>query len=40
MVNNNKLQVLEANVRVTMATFATLELNASDQQDLSFYRFR
>jgi len=36
----NKIQVLEANVRVTMATFATLELNASDQQELSFYRFR
>ncbi len=40
MANNNKLQFLEANVRVTMATFATLELNASDQQELSFYRFR
>lgn len=40
MVNKNKLQFLEANVRVTMATFATLELNASNQQELSFYRFR
>jgi len=35
-----KIRILEANVRVTMATFATLELNASNQQDLSFYRFR
>jgi len=40
MEKDNKLQILEANVRVTMATFATLELNASDQQELSFYRFR
>ncbi|HET9571529.1 MAG TPA: ATP-grasp domain-containing protein [Bacteroidales bacterium] len=37
---DNKIQLLEANVRVTMATFATLELNASDQQELSFYRFK
>jgi len=40
MENGNIIKVLEANVRVTMATFATLELNASDQQELSFYRFR
>ncbi len=40
MENGNNIQLLEANVRVTMATFATLELNASDQQELSFYRFR
>jgi len=40
MLNDENLQVLEANVRVTMATFATLELNASDQDELSFYRFR
>jgi hypothetical protein len=38
--NGNKLQVLEANVRVTMATFATLQLNESDRQELEFYRFR
>lgn len=37
---DRKLLVLEANVRVTMATFATLELNASNHQELSFYRFR
>jgi len=40
MEKGNNIQVLEANVRVTMATFATLELNASDQQELTFYRFR
>ncbi len=40
MANKNKLQFLEANVRVTMATFATLELNTSDKLELSFYRFR
>jgi len=40
MENANDIVVLEANVRVTMATFATLELNASDQEELSFYRFR
>ena len=40
MENEQTIQVLEANVRVTMATFATLELNASDQEELSFYRFR
>lgn len=34
------IKVIEANVRVTMATFATLELNASEQKELSFYRFR
>jgi hypothetical protein len=39
MEKGYNLQFLEANVRVTMATFATLELNASDQQELSFYRF-
>jgi hypothetical protein len=38
--NGNNIQVLEANVRVTMATFATLELNASDQNEVPFYRFR
>lgn len=36
----HQIWVLEANVRVTMATFATLELNASNQEELSFYRFR
>lgn len=40
MEHGDIIQVLEANVRVTMATFATLELNASDQNELSFYRFR
>lgn len=40
MENGDIIKVLEANVRVTMATFATLELNASDQDELSFYRFR
>jgi hypothetical protein len=40
MENGDIIKVLEANVRVTMATFATLELNAGDQEELSFYRFR
>lgn len=40
MENGDIIKVLEANVRVTMATFATLELNASDHAELSFYRFR
>jgi hypothetical protein len=38
--NGEYLQVLEANVRVTMATFATLQLHESGQQELAFYRFR
>lgn len=37
---NDRIHLLEANVRVTMATFATLELNASQQEELAFYRFR
>lgn len=37
---DDQISVLEANVRVTMATFATLELNASDQEEIPFYRFR
>lgn len=40
MEQGDTIHVLEANVRVTMATFATLELNASNQDELSFYRFR
>lgn len=38
--SNEKMQVLEANVRVTMATFATLQLNESAGQELEFYRFQ
>jgi len=38
--NGNKIQVTEANVRVTMATFATLQLNGSMEQELEFYRFQ
>jgi len=34
------LLILEANVRVTMATFATLELNESSSDELEFYRFQ
>ena len=40
LVNGEKMQVLEANVRVTMATFATLKLNESTEQELEFYRFQ
>lgn len=39
LVENEKLHVLEANVRVTMATFATLQLNESSREELEFYRF-
>jgi len=39
LVENKKLHVLEANVRVTMATFATLQLNESSREELEFYRF-
>ena len=38
--NGNELLVLEANARVTMATFATLQLNESEKQELEFYRFK
>jgi hypothetical protein len=38
--NGRKMQVLEANVRVTMATFATLRLNESTEQELEFYHFQ
>lgn len=38
--NGNQIQVTEANVRVTMATFATLQLNESTEQELEFYRFQ
>jgi len=38
--SDQKIQVLEANVRVTMATFATLQLNDSPRQELEFYRFQ
>ena len=38
--SGEKMQVLEANVRVTMATFATLQLNESAGQELEFYRFQ
>jgi len=37
---DSNLLVLEANVRVTMATFATLELNESTREELEFYRFQ
>jgi hypothetical protein len=40
MESDRRIQILEANVRVTMATFATLELNASDKEQHAFYRFR
>jgi len=40
LVNDKKLHVLEANVRVTMATFATLQLNESSSLELEFYRFQ
>jgi len=40
LVNDKKLHVLEANVRVTMATFATLQLNESSREELEFYRFQ
>lgn len=40
METDDQISVLEANVRVTMATFATLELNASDEEEIPFYRFR
>jgi len=36
----SNLLILEANVRVTMATFATLELNESINDELEFYRFQ
>jgi len=39
MEEDKKIQVLEANVRVTMATFATLQLNEGFLQELDFYRF-
>jgi hypothetical protein len=38
--NEDNLQVLEANIRVTMATFATLQLHDSKQEVLEFYHFR
>jgi hypothetical protein len=38
--DNGKIHVLEANVRVTMATFATLQLNESTSDELEFYRFQ
>jgi len=38
--NSKIMHVLEANVRVTMATFATLQLNESEKQELEFYRFQ
>lgn len=36
----DRLFFLEANVRVTMATFATLQLNESSGEQLEFYRFK
>ena len=38
--SNKKLLILEANIRVTMATFATLQLNSSSRSELEFYRFQ
>lgn len=38
--SDGNLWILEANVRVTMATFATLELNESSNNELEFYRFQ
>jgi hypothetical protein len=40
LVQDKKSHVLEANVRVTMATFATLQLNKSSRKELEFYRFQ
>jgi hypothetical protein len=40
METEREIHVLEANVRVTMATFATLDLNAGNQDQQPFYRFR
>lgn len=39
MVKNANFWVLEANVRVTMATFAALELNERQLDALEFYRY-
>lgn len=36
--NENKIWVLEANVRVSMATFATLKLNETNKDYMNFYR--
>ncbi|MFA7043707.1 MAG: hypothetical protein WC186_05125 [Bacteroidales bacterium] len=38
--NGKKLLILEANIRVTMATFVTLQLNSSSRPELEFYRFQ
>jgi len=40
LINDKKMHVLEANIRVTMATFATLKLNESSSDELEFYRFQ
>jgi len=38
--SGKKLLILEANIRVTMATFATLQLNSSSRPELEFYHFQ
>lgn len=38
--NGRKMKVLEANIRVTMATFATLRLNESTDKEQGFYHFQ
>jgi hypothetical protein len=40
IVNENQVLILEANIRATMATFATLQLNESDKEQIEFYRFQ
>lgn len=39
IVSENQILILEANIRATMATFATLQLNESNKEQTEFNRF-